>query len=215
MAQVPTGTTFYVASALSAAKVVAGISNATEAVVNAVAHGFAAGDIVLLKSGWGRLNDRAFRIKTVTTDSFVLEGQDTTSTQYYPAGSGGGTVQKVASFTQITQVTGISGSGGEPKNVQYKYLESDVEGSINDGFSATQATLEMDADAIGSTGYNTLKTMTETQSTTVIRTNFRNGGLLLRAGTVALNEDPQITDGQIIKVRAAINGNGRVTRYAA
>lgn len=215
MPQVPTGTTFHIATALSAVKPVAGISNAAEAVVNAVAHGFAAGDIVLLKSGWGRLNDRAFRIKTVTTDSFVLEGQDTTSTQYYPAGSGGGSVQKVNTFTQITQVTGISGSGGEPKNVQYKYLEADVEGSINDGFSATQATLEMDADAIGSNGYNALKTQTELQTTTVIRTLFRNGGLLLRAGTVALNEDPQITDGQIIKVRAAINGNGRVTRYAS
>lgn len=215
MASVPTGTTFYVASALGTTKVVAGISNATEAVVNAVAHGFAVGDIVLLKSGWGRLNDRAFRIKTVTTDSFVLEGQDTSSTQYYPPGSGGGSVQKVTTFTQITQVTGVSSSGGEPKNVQYKYLESDVEGSTNDGFTATQATLEIDADAIGSTGYNALKALTELQSTTVIRTLFKNGGLHLRAGTVALNEDPQITDGQIMKVRAAINGNGRVTRYAA
>ncbi len=213
MASVPTGTTFYVGSTLGASKTVSGITNATEAVVTCAAHGYSNGDIVLLNSGWGRLNQRAFRIKSVSTNDFVLEGQDTTSTSFYPAGSGGGSVQKVATFTQITQVVSISGSGGDPKNVTYKYMENDVEGSINDGFSATSATLELDADAIGTAGYTAMKALTELQTTTVIKTLMRNGSQVLRAGTVALNEDPVLSDGQIAKVKVAVNGTGRVTRY--
>lgn len=215
MASVPTGTTFYVASTLAVAKTVTGISNAAEAVVSATAHGYSAGDTVLLSSGWGRINQRAFRVKSPTTDSFVLEGQDTTSTAFYPAGSGGGSVQKVTTFTQITQVVGISGSGGDPKSVTYKYMENDVEGSINDGFSATSSTLDLDADSIVTPGYAALKTLTETQIVTVIKTLMRSGAQVLRAGTVALNEDPVLTDGQIAKVKVSINGTGRVTRYAS
>lgn len=215
MAQVPTGTTFYVASALGAAKTVSGISNASEAVVNCAAHGFSNGDEVLLISGWGGLNQRAFRIKGVATDSFVLDGEDTTNTTIYPAGSGGGTVKKVTTFTQITQVLGISSSGGDPKTVNFKYIENDVEGSINDGFSATSATLEIDADAISTPGYTALKALTAQASDTVIKTLTRNGSRVLRAGKVALNEDPSISDGQVMKVKVAINGTGRVTRYAS
>jgi len=215
MASVPTGTTFYVASALGTVKTVTGISNAAEAVVTAPSHGYSAGDTVLLNSGWGRINQRAFRVKSPTTDTFVLEGQDTTVVGFYPTGSGGGTVQKATTFTQITQVVGVSGSGGDPKNVTYKYMENDVEGSINDGFSATSSTLEMDADSISTPGYAAVKSLTETQTVTIIKTLMRSGAQVLRAGTVALNEDPVLTDGQIAKVKLSINGTGRVTRYAS
>ena len=133
MAQVPTGSTFYVASAIAAAKTVSSVTNASEAVVTSTAHGYSNGDIVIMYSGWGRLNKRAFRIKSVATDTFVLEGCDTTNTNFFPSGGGTGTVTKISTFTQITTVMNPSSSGGDPKTVNYKFVESDVEYSINDG----------------------------------------------------------------------------------
>ena len=215
MAQVPTGSLFYVASTFGTAKTVTAVSNAAEAVVTAT-HDFAIGDIVEVTSGWGRLNKRAFRVKSVsTTVSFVLEGADTTNLNFYPAGTGVGTVRKVSAFTQITTVMNPSSSGGEPKTVSYKFIESDVEYNINDGFSATSYSLDMDADAIGSAGYTALKNLTDVQTDTILRIVTRSGSVILIPCTVALNESVNFQDGQINRVSASFNGNGRLVRYAA
>lgn len=215
MAQVPTGSTFYIASTIAAAKTVSAVSNASEASVSSTAHGYSNGDVVVMFSGWGRLNKRAFRVKSVTTDAFVLEGADTTNTTFYPSGTGIGTVQKVSAFTQITTVMNPSSSGGEPKTVNYKFIESDVEYSINDGFSATSYTLDLDADSIGTAGYTALKSLTEVQTDTVLKVVTRSGSLLLVPCTVALNESVSMQDGQINKVKASFNGNNRAVRYAS
>lgn len=215
MAQVPTGSTFYIASTIASAKTTTVVTNASEAVVTSAAHGYSNNDIVLVTSGWGRLNKRAFRIKSVATDTFVLEGADTSSTTYFPAGTGIGTVSKVSTFTQITTVMNPSSSGGDPKNVNYKFVESDVEYTINDGFSATSYALDMDADAIGTAGYTALKTLTDVQTDTILKVVTRSGSILLIPCTVALNEAVSFQDGQINKVKATFNGNNRAVRYAA
>lgn len=215
MAQVPTGSTFFIASAIAAVKTATAISNAVEAVVSCTSHGFSNGDIVLVNSGWGRLNRRAFRVKSVVADSFALEGADTTNTTFFPSGTGAGTVQKITTFTQITTVMNPQSSGGEPKTVEYKFIESDVAYSINDGFSATSYNLELDADSIGSAGYAALKTLTDVQTDTVLKIVTRSGSINLVPCTVALNEAVDLRDGQINRVKVAFNGNNRTVRYAS
>lgn len=215
MAQVPTGSTFFVASTIASEKTTTVVTNASEAVVTSAAHGYSNGDIVIIGSGWGRLNRRAFRIKSVTTDTFVLEGAETSNTTYFPAGTGVGTVKKVSAFTQITTVMNPSSSGGDPKTVNYKFIESDVEYQINDGFTATSYTVELDADAIGGAGYTALKTLTDVQTDTILKIVTRSGSILLVPCTVALNEAVSFTDGQINKVKASFSGNNRAVRYAS
>lgn len=215
MAQVPTGSTFFVATAFSAAVPVTAISNASEAVVSATAHGYANGDIVEMRSSWGRLEKRAFRVKSVAANTFVLEGADTTNVTFYPAGSGGGSVRKVSTFVQITTVMNPNSSGGEAKKVNYKFTESDVEYSINDGFSAVNRSMELDADSIGSAGYLACRTLTEVQSDTILKTVTKNGAFTLLPCTVALNEEVVFQDGQINRVKVDFSGNNKSTRYAA
>lgn len=216
MAQVPTGTTFFIASSYSAPVTTTVVTNAAEAVVTtSSAHGYTNGDVVEVTSGWGRLNKRVSRIKAAAGSSLTLEGMDTTNTNFYPSGTGVGSVRKITAFTQITQITAASSSGGDPKTVNYQYIESDVENSINNGFGATSYTLEMDADSIGSAGYTALKTLTEVQSDTCMKMVSRNGALIFQPGTAALNESVTLADGQINKVKASINGNNRLTRYAS
>lgn len=215
MAQVPTGTTFFVASAYGPVKNTTIVTNAAEAVVTATAHGFANGDIVEITSGWGRINRRNFRVKATTTDTFALEGQDTTNTTFFPAGGGLGSVRKILTFTQIVNVMNPQSSGGEPKTVTYKFVESDVEYSINDGFSATSYSMNLDADSIGSPGYVVCKALTEVQTDTCLKMVTRSGSIILQPCTVALNEAVKLQDGQINQVAVAFNGNNRLTRYAA
>jgi len=215
MAQVPTGTTFFIASAYAASKTVTVVTNASEAVVTSAAHGYSNGDIVEITSGWGRLNLRNFRIKSVATDTFVLEGADTTSTTLFPTGSGIGSVRKISTFTQITGVMNPQSSGGDPKTVTYKFVESDVEYSINDGFSATNYTMELDADSIGGAGYTALKALTDVQTYTCLKMVTRSGSLIFQPCTVALNEAVRLQDGQINRVNVAFNGSNRLTRYAS
>lgn len=215
MAQVPTGTLFFIASAYAAAKVTTIATNATEAVITSIAHGFTNGDLIEITSGWGRINRRVFRAKSITTDSFVLEGQDTTNTTFFPIGNGVGTARKISTWTQITTVMNPASSGGDPVNVEYKYTESDVKFSINDGFGATSYSMNLDADSIGTAGYTALKSLTEVQTDTCLKMVTRSGSLVLQPCTVALNESVKLQDGNINQVSASFNGNNRLTRYAA
>ncbi|TAK84512.1 MAG: phage tail protein [Aquabacterium sp.] len=215
MASVPTGTAFYIASAFAASKPTASVSNAAEAVVGIVGHGYVDGDILEVSSGWGRLHLRPFRVKNATADTFKLEGCDTTNTQFFPPGTGVGSVRKVSAFTQITQVLGVSSSGGDPKTVDYKYIESDVNQSINDGFSATSYQLDIDADSISTPGYAALKSLTDVQTNTIMKMVVRSGAIVLQGCTVALNEAPSVQDAQVMKVKASFNGTSKLVRYAS
>lgn len=215
MPQVPTGTTFFIASAFAASQTVTAVTNASEAVCTCTAHGYSNGDIVEITSGWGRLNKRTFRLKSVATNTFVLEGADTSSTTFFPSGSGTGSVRKVSTFTEITSITAVSSSGGEPKTVNYKFLASDVEYAINDGFSATSYQLTLDADAIGGAGYTALKNLTDVQTDTVLKIVTRSGSLIFQPGTVALNEAVSMQDGQINTVSVSVAGTNRLTRYSS
>lgn len=214
-ASVPTGTTFHIASAFGSPLATSAASNAAECVLSmASTAGLANGDFVEVTSGWGRLNKRVFRVKSLSANtSITLEGCDTTNTTFFPAGQGTGSVRKATTFTQITQVTAVSSSGGDPVQVEYKYVESDVRYSINDGFNATSYQLTLDADAIGTAGYNALRSLTDVQTDTILRINKRSGAISLVPCTVALNEADSMNDGQITTVNAAFNGNGRLTKY--
>ena len=217
MAQVPTGTTVFVASAFGSALATSAASNATECVLSmASTSGLANGDIVEVTSGWGRLNKRAARVKSlVANTSITLEGMDTSSTTLYPAGSGAGSVRKITTLQQITGILGLSSSGGDPKTVNYRFMESDVDYSINDGFNATSYTLQIDADQIGSAGYSAMKTLTDVQTDTILKIVSRSGAVIYQPCTLALNESVQMQDGQVNRVNCGINGNNRLTRYAS
>lgn len=215
MASVPSGTTFAIATAFAAAKTVTAVSNAAEASFSVTAHGYSVGDILQVYSGWGRLNRRAVRVKSVTTDAFVGEGINTTSTDFFPPGSGTGTVRKVSTFQQINKILNPNNSGGEPKNITVKFLESDVEENLNDGFTAITESFDIDADEFGQASYTALVALTDVQTDTVLKKTLKSGAIIFTPCRVAINENVKMADGTIMTNAVSINGNGRITRYAA
>lgn len=214
MAQTPTGTLFSLATTFGSPITITAISNATEAVCTATGHGLTTGDVVEVTSGWGRLNKRVFEVETVDANSFKLLKADTSSTDHYPAGSGAGSAREITAWQQLSKVMNPQSSGGEPRTVNYKFLESDVEYSINDGFAATGYTVELDDDDT-TAGYAALRQFTDRQTDTVLKMLTRSGSRTYLPCTVALNDVPQLQDGQINRIRAEFNGNNRHTRYAA
>ena len=215
MARTPTGTVHSVATALATAKTATGVTNAVEAVVSSVAHGLSNSDIVLIYSGWGRLNFRAFRIKNVLTDSFALEGADTTNTDLYSPGAGIGTVRKVSTWVDLDRTMNHSSSGGDAKTVNVKFIESDVEIVLNDGFNAVQRTFDMDADMIGTPAYAALKMLSATDADTVVRRRAKSGAVSLIPAKVSFNEEETLSEGQAVTVKGTFNAQNISTRYAA
>ena len=97
-------------SAIAAAKTITAISKANPAVVSCTAHGYSNGDIVfVLAEGMFQVDARVFRVASVTTDSFALEGEASTQFDDFIAG----TVAKSTLGTTITTATTISSSGGD------------------------------------------------------------------------------------------------------
>ena len=215
MASGPSGTIFSLATVFAAAKTVSAISNAAEGSVSCTAHGFAVGDVVQIISGWGRLNRRGVKVKSVTTDAFVMDGISTTNLELYPAGSGGGTVRKVTTFQQINKILNPTNSGGEPKNITVKFIDSDTEQNIPDGFTAITESFDIDADEFGGASYAALVALTEVQSDTLLKKTLKSGVIILTPCRVSINENVKMADGSIMTNAVSIAGNGKITRYNA
>jgi hypothetical protein len=215
MARTPNGTITSVATVLAAAKTISSITNAAEAVASSTAHGYSVGDVLLIYSGWGRLNFRAARVKTVTTDSFTLEGIDTSNTELFTPGSGAGSARKVTTMVDLDRTMNHSSSGGDAKTVNVKFIESDVEIVLNDGFNAVQRTFDMDADMIGTPAYTALKMLSDTNADTVVRRRAKTGAVSLIPAKVSFNEEETLTEGQAVTVKGTFNAQNISTRYAA
>lgn len=109
-----TGATLSVAKTYGTVITVSALTNAADAVATTgSAHSYAVGDYIEVSSGWGLLDKRVVRCKTGTTGStIVFEGVDTTDVVKYPAGTGTGSVRKISAWSQLSQVKGITASGG-------------------------------------------------------------------------------------------------------
>jgi hypothetical protein len=99
-----------VQSAIAATKTITAITKASPGVVSSTAHGYSNGDYVLLTiSGMYQLNYRVMRVSAVATDSFSLEGEDTTNYSTFVSG----TAQKITFGTTLATLTNINASGGD------------------------------------------------------------------------------------------------------
>lgn len=122
----PNGSTVFVGSALAKAVPVTQVSNAEGAVFTLTeGHGLAVGDIVLVRSGWSFINNLVAKITDVNTGSVTISAIDSSDTNYFPAGGGAGSLQKITAWTEIPQITEVAQSGGDQQYVQIQFLSDD------------------------------------------------------------------------------------------
>lgn len=161
MAYLSIGTKIEVQSTIGTAITVSAVTKANPGVATATAHGLANGDVVVwsVSAGMVELDQQAHRVSGVVTDSFTLEGLNTTSYSTFTAG----TVKKVTAFQTIsTETSGASMADAAPnkiditpvsetRNRQYAYgLRDAPDGSLSlfaNPASGAQALIKAATDA--------------------------------------------------------------------
>lgn len=103
-----------VSSAAGSAKTITGISKANPGVVTSTSHGLANGDIVVITSvsGMTEVNNRAFVIANVATNTFELKGVDTSNYTTWTSG-GSATPQTMVTVSEVNNVSGFDGQASE------------------------------------------------------------------------------------------------------
>jgi len=212
--RLPNGVVLALATAYGSDLTVSAVTNASPAVCTSTAHGLANGDFVVFTSGWSRATGRVFRVSAVTANTFALEGFDTSSTTTYPAGSGTGTVKKVSTWTQVSQILDVQSSGGELQFTTYSFLEQDFETQIATQASAQSLAITI-ADDPSLAGYIALKTAGEARAERALRATMPDNSLILYNGTVGFNETPSMSKGNVMSVNASFSLANRPVRYAS
>ncbi|WP_312141182.1 phage tail protein [Stutzerimonas nitrititolerans] len=210
----PNGAVVSIASSYLAPTTVTAISNDSPAVATAEGHGLANGDVVEVTSGWSRLNSRVARVANVTADTFELEGINTTATTLYPAGGGAGSVRKVDTWQQITQVLEFTTSGGEQQFVTYSFLEEDVEHQIPTVKSASsfQMTIGDDAEL---PWYSILSDANDDRIPRAVSVVLPSGSAIFYNGYVTLNKTPTLTKNELMGLQSTVSLTSEPMRYAA
>lgn len=211
----PNGAIVAIASGYEALKIMSAVSNANPGVATLeAAHGVATGDLIEVKSGWSRLNDRIVRAGTVATNSVPLTGIDTSSTVRFPAGSGVGSVRKISGFTQLAQIVGSTSEGGEQQFTTYQFLEADSEVRIPTNKSAAGITFTV-ADDPSLPGYILAQAANEDRLARAVRITLPSGSVLLYNAYISLAPIPSLTVNEIMTVQATLSLLSAPVRYAS
>lgn len=210
----PNGAVVAIAATYGSAVPVTAITNANPAVATATAHGLTDGDLIEVTSGWSRLNSRVVRVANSDTNTFELEGIDTSDTNLYPAGGGIGSVKDIATMTQITQVLEFTTSGGEQQFVTYSFLEEDVEHQIPTVKSASSFAMTIGDDAT-LPWYALLSTANDDRVPRAVTVTLPSGSLIAYNGYVTLNKTPTLTKNEIMGLQSTVSLTSEPVRYSA
>lgn len=208
----PNGSIISIGSAVGTAKATTILTNASTCVVTSSTHGYTSGDIVIVVSGWSRINGKAFRVDNETTDTFELEGLDTSNTTIYPPGSGLGTVQEVTTFTQCSQVLSSSSTGGEQRFLTYQFLEADNEVEIPTIKSGGGINFEVGDDPTLA-GYIAMSAANDDRVARCIRVVLPNSSKLYYVGYVSINKTPTLEVNTLMRVAATVRFLNEPVRY--
>ena len=162
-------------SAIAAAKTISGITKASPPVVTSDAHGYANGDIVFLEVlGMYQLNEKVARVANIATDTFELEGLDSTEFDTFSSG----TAQEVTLGTSVTSATTINGSGGEFDFVDTTTIHANAKSQIPGLPSAISYSMDNIWD-ISDAGEAAMLVASNNQSRRVIKFQFGPGGRIM------------------------------------
>lgn len=210
----PNGSIVAIASGYGSAVTVSAITNANPGVATATAHGFADGDYIEVTSGWSRLTDKIVRVDAPATNSFSLEGINTTSTTIYPSGGGAGSAREITGWTQLSQILDSSSTGGEQQFTEYQFLEADAQKRIPTFKNAAGITFTI-ADDPALAGYILAKEANDDREPRAVRITLPNGGILLYNAYISLSVIPSLTVNEVMGVEVTLSLLSEPVRYAS
>ena len=210
----PEGSSQQFSNTLASAKTVTAITNANPAVATCTGHGYTTGDEIMLSSGWEDATDSVYKIESVDANSFKILGLDSTNTSFFPAGSGGGSAQKLSAWTAIPQVLTISASGGDARFTDVTPLAKRNGIRIPTGFNATSITLSLGFDATNAS-YKSMVGISRSLSKVAFKQVLSGGSTQYGWGYLTVSEFPKLNNNQVNTVDAALTFLGRTMSYDA
>ncbi|WP_162094839.1 phage tail protein [Pseudomonas chlororaphis] len=210
--KLPNGGTFQHAATYAAALAFTAITNASEAVATVVGATLSAGDIVLLSSGWSKLDNKVVRVKAATATAITLEGIDTTDTQIFPAGGGAGSMKKVLTWVQIPQVTDLAFSGGEQNYLDVVFLENDQGKQIPTDKSAASMVLTIADDP--AQAFNAVLLAADAgKQVQAARLNLPGNDSLLYGTYTSFSKQPAVSRNNLLTRTVSLALQAEPTRY--
>lgn len=199
-------------SAIAAAKTITSITKANPGVVTATAHGFENGDIIYLDiQGMHQVNEKAVRVAGKTTDTFQLEGVDTTLFDTFVSGS----AAKVTLGTSVTTATTISSSGGDFDFIDTTTIHQNAKSQMPGLPNSATFTMDHIWDA-SDAGLLAMKAASDAQAKRVFKFQFGTGGRVLYfAGYVGCSMLPGGQAQGLVTTNAVITMNGTPTVYGS
>lgn len=206
---------FHIAKTYASSVTMSAITNAAEAVATlSPGHGVTVGDYLEVTSGWGHLNGRIVRVKTVATNDVTLEGMNTSSTSKFPSGTGIGSVRRITAWDQISQVKDVSPSGGEQQFADATSIEDDVEVKIPTIKSARTMTLEVWDDPTLA-WYATVSAADEAVVPTGLKILLANGSVIVANAYWSLMREPAIRKNEVLATSISLSYAAQSMRYAS
>lgn len=197
-------------SALASGKTITAITKASPGVVTATAHGYSNGDYVLISAqGMTQVDGRVFRVAGVATDTFQLEGENTTDYDIFSSG----TAYKITFGTSLTTATSLTASGGDFEFIDVTTIHDNVRKQIPGVSSPATYTFESVWDA-ADTGLIALKAASDAKDTRCVRITFSNGQKLLFNGYVGATLLPTGSAQDKVVTNVVITMFGKPTVYS-
>ncbi len=199
-------------SALASAKTITGITVGATATVTSTAHGYANGDYVLLTvQGMRQVDGRIFRVSSQTTNSFVLEGEDTSAFDAFTSG----TCQAITFGTSITTATSVSGSGGDFGFIDTTTIHDNAKTQIPELPNAASYSMDNIWD-ISDAGLRAMKVASDAQAKRCFKFTFGSGGqIMLFNGYVGASLLPGGQAQGMVTTGTVITMHGSPTYYAS
>lgn len=211
--RVPNGSLWHIASGYGSPISVTGLTNADPAVATASAHGLSDGAIIEVTSGWSRLTNKVVRVDGSDTNTFQLEGIDTSSTTIYPSGGGIGSVRTISGWTQLQQILGVATAGGEQQFLDYQFLEDDAQKRIPTFKSPITLTLNVGDDPTLA-GYLLAEAANDDRLVRALRCTLPSGALLFYNGFVSVNKTPTMNVNELMQVPITVALQSEPVRYS-
>lgn len=197
-------------SAIATAKTITAITAANPGVATSTAHGFENGDYLLLSvPGVSMLDQRVVRVAAKATDTFQLEGIDTTNMTGFTTG----TAQKITFGTAITSATGVNASGGDAEKADITTIHSNVRRRVPVVASPLSVALDLLWDP-AEAGQVALKAAFDAMAPRGFKVRFADGATMVFYGYVSAPLVPTGTAQGVVTTAVEIESQNSPTLYA-
>ncbi|MDB5847333.1 MAG: hypothetical protein JWP29_1085 [Rhodoferax sp.] len=208
------GSKFLFSSSFGSAVAATTVTNGDPAAITAAAHGFSAADELLFDSGWEDATDSIWKVAPApSTNNLSLLALDSSDQQWFPNGTGVGTLRKVSNWIEIGQVLDVQPSGGGTRNVDINPLSKRNGIKMPAGFEASGMDLTLGYDP-SLASQIALNKLTRNLSSKIGFKFLMNGGQTgYGYGTAQLAQMPNIAKGSAVSVKLSLSFRGQFVGY--